>query len=96
MWKDSEAEIDLLHFDYLVKAVKMIAEDTNLTPSTIGIYGDWGSGKSSLMKMVCKELSDKEGIKCINALMSMDGNLRDMMMFALHYVVPFLMNCPMT
>lgn len=66
MWKDSETEIDLLHFDYLVKAVKMIAEDTNLTPSTIGIYGDWGSGKSSLMKMVCKELSDKEGIKCIN------------------------------
>ena len=66
MWKDSEAEIDLLHFDYLVKTVEMIANDTSLTPSTIGIYGDWGSGKSSLMKMVCNDLSKKTGVKCIN------------------------------
>mgnify|MGYP003182359096 FL=1 len=66
MWKDSEAEIDLLHFDYLVKTVEMIANDTSLTPSTIGIYGDWGSGKSSLMKMVCNDLSKETGVKCIN------------------------------
>jgi len=26
--------------------------DSKLTPSTIGVYGDWGSGKSSLMQMV--------------------------------------------
>lgn len=66
MWKDSETDQDLLHFDYLVKTVESIAMDTDLTPSTIGVYGDWGSGKSSLMKMVRKDLESKEGVKCID------------------------------
>lgn len=52
MWKDSETKSDYLNFDYLVDAVKSIAMDSKLTPSTIGVYGDWGSGKSSLMQMV--------------------------------------------
>ena len=52
LWKDSETSSDYLNFDYLVKAVKDIAMDESLTPSTIGVYGDWGSGKSSLMQMV--------------------------------------------
>lgn len=52
MWKDSETKSDYLNFDYLVDAVERIAMDAKLTPSTIGVYGDWGSGKSSLMQMV--------------------------------------------
>lgn len=52
MWKDCETNIDLLDFDYLVDVVEKIAKDKTLSPSTIGIYGDWGSGKSSLMNMV--------------------------------------------
>ena len=30
-----------------------------MSPSTIGLYGDWGSGKSSLMKLVQKEIEEK-------------------------------------
>ena len=56
MWKDSETELDFLNFNYLVEQVVEIAKDENLSPATIGIYGDWGSGKSSLMKMVKKVL----------------------------------------
>ena len=56
LWKDSETSSDYLNFDYLVKAVKDIAMDESLTPSTIGVYGDWGSGKSSLMQMVEKSI----------------------------------------
>jgi len=65
MWKDSETNIDLLDFDYLVDVTKKIILDDNLTPSTIGIYGDWGSGKSSLMDMVMAELSKDKDVKCI-------------------------------
>lgn len=61
MWKDSEAEFDLLGFNYLADQVVEIAKDENLSPATVGVYGDWGSGKSSLMKMVKESLdSDKE------------------------------------
>lgn len=68
MWKDSETKIDYLNFDYLVKAVEDIVMDDALTPSTIGVYGDWGSGKSSLMQMVEKRLTDKydNDVACIH------------------------------
>lgn len=59
MWKDSETNLDLLNFSYLSDQVVALATDDNLTPATIGIYGDWGSGKSSLMKMA-KEMLDKD------------------------------------
>lgn len=68
MWKDSETNIDYLNFDYLVKAVEDIVMDDTLTPSTIGVYGDWGSGKSSLMQMVEKALAEKynDEVVCIH------------------------------
>lgn len=56
MWKDSEAELDFLNFKYLAEQVVEISKDDKLSPATIGVYGDWGSGKSSLMKMVKKNL----------------------------------------
>lgn len=56
MWKDSEAELDFLNFNYLAEQVVEISKDDKLSPATIGIYGDWGSGKSSLMKMIKKSL----------------------------------------
>jgi len=62
MWKDCETNIDLLDFDYLVDVTKKIILNDDLTPSTIGIYGDWGSGKSSLMDMVMTDLSKEEGV----------------------------------
>lgn len=61
MWKDSESKHDFLHFNYLAEQVIDISKDDNLSPATIGIYGDWGSGKSTLMKMVKNALdADKK------------------------------------
>lgn len=65
MWKDCETNVDLLDFDYLVDVVKKIVIDDNLTPSTIGIYGDWGSGKSSLMDMAMNDLSENPDVLCL-------------------------------
>lgn len=59
MWKDSETELDFLDFDYLIEILKDIIEDESLLPSSIGVYGDWGSGKSSLIRMSRKNLKRK-------------------------------------
>lgn len=56
MWPDKESEIDYLNFGYLVDMVADIATNRGLSPSTIGLYGDWGSGKSSLMKLVRRKI----------------------------------------
>lgn len=65
MWKDSETNIDLLNFDYLIEITKDIIENDNLSPCTIGVYGDWGSGKSSLVEMILKSYENKDDFLCI-------------------------------
>lgn len=66
MWKDSETELDFLDYDYLIQTVQSIIMEDTLLPASIGVYGDWGSGKSSLMYM-CKERLTKtdKNIKCL-------------------------------
>lgn len=59
MWPDKETEIDYLNFGYMVDMVVDIATNRELSPSTIGVYGDWGSGKSSLMKLARKKIEKK-------------------------------------
>lgn len=66
MWKDSEAEIDFLDFDYLIGVLKDIISNDDLLPATIGVYGDWGSGKSSLIKLAINDFEDNNKIVCLN------------------------------
>lgn len=65
MWKDSETKIDFLDFEYLTKTVTDIINNKSLSPSSIGVYGNWGSGKSSLMQMCMEELSKEKTTLCI-------------------------------
>ena len=43
----------------------MTIADEALLPASIGVYGDWGSGKSSLIKMSMDELSKEENAVCL-------------------------------
>ena len=66
MWKDSETEIDYLDFSYIVEIMKDTINDEKLLPSCIGLYGDWGSGKSSLMHMCKSQLEQQnDGTVCL-------------------------------
>lgn len=65
MWNDNESSIDYIDYQYLVKAIIDIINNENLLPCSIGIYGDWGSGKSSLMSMIEKTYSKDSEILVI-------------------------------
>lgn len=56
MWSDNETPIDLLGFQHLVTAVTTIVRNEDLLPATVGVFGDWGGGKSSLLQMARAEL----------------------------------------
>ncbi len=65
MWRDSETELDFLDFDYLKAILKLTINNEELLPASVGVYGDWGSGKSSLIKMSMDELSKEKNTVCL-------------------------------
>jgi predicted KAP-like P-loop ATPase len=66
MWSDNETNSDFIDFKHMVKAVTSIVNNDNLLPCSIGIFGDWGSGKSSLMKMIEENYAEEEDVLVIN------------------------------
>jgi formylglycine-generating enzyme required for sulfatase activity len=54
---DQSTDKDALDFDPYVATLADIAQEGR-TPLTIGVFGTWGSGKTSLMKMMKKKLPD--------------------------------------
>ncbi|WP_242352736.1 MULTISPECIES: P-loop NTPase fold protein [unclassified Anaeromyxobacter] len=65
MWADNEALIDLLNVQHLVGAVLRVIKDDRLDPVTIGVYGDWGSGKSSVIQLVRRQISAEPDLLCV-------------------------------
>lgn len=61
MWNDIETTNDLLNFRIVADTAAQLIRDSGNEPLSIGISGSWGSGKSSLVKMIGKSLdSDAE------------------------------------
>ena len=52
MWPDNETTEDLLGFQVHADLIRSIVTDPKMLPATIGIFGDWGSGKTSVMRML--------------------------------------------
>lgn len=69
MWPDNETTVDLLGFEFLVDELEVLLADKRLLPVTVGVYGDWGSGKSSLMEMARNRLetgANKDRFVCVS------------------------------
>lgn len=62
MWSDNETAEDLLGFKVHADLLINVINDESVLPITIGVFGDWGSGKSSILQIV-KEEFDKEDDK---------------------------------
>ncbi|MFA4996404.1 MAG: P-loop NTPase fold protein [Patescibacteria group bacterium] len=65
MWSDNETTLDLLNINHYVSTVIEVVSDKTLLPVTVGVFGDWGNGKSSLLKMVKAKLDTEEGTLCL-------------------------------
>ncbi len=56
MWSDKETTQDLLGYTVHASLLKKVVTNGKNLPITIGLYGDWGSGKSSILRILEKEL----------------------------------------
>ena len=67
MWLDNASNIDMLFYSPYADTIVNFTKNTSLTPLTIGLYGSWGAGKSSLLQLIDQRIqSSGEGIVCVS------------------------------
>lgn len=62
---DNETRIDLLNNEGIAKTVIALLRERPDKPVTIGVHGDWGAGKSSILEMIEAGLSGTDEVLCI-------------------------------
>ncbi|MEJ1381256.1 MAG: P-loop NTPase fold protein [Candidatus Sedimenticola sp. (ex Thyasira tokunagai)] len=60
MWADNETGKDFLNFSGVADTVAEIITQAAGRPTSIGISGSWGAGKSSMIKLVRTALAEKD------------------------------------
>ncbi len=60
MWNDIETSTDYLHFSVVSQAVADMIVESGKSPISIGVSGSWGSGKSSMVKMIGQDLKNRD------------------------------------
>lgn len=60
MWADIESDLDYLNFGEVSQLAIDILTADDMLPVSIGIFGNWGAGKSSLLKLIEQKLDEDE------------------------------------
>ncbi len=56
MWSDKESKIDFLNFNETAESIKDLITEKDLMPISVGVFGDWGAGKSTILELTKKAL----------------------------------------
>lgn len=62
---DNETKVDLLNNEAIAATIIDLVRDRPDLPVTIGIHGDWGAGKSSILEMIEDRLSKEPKTLCL-------------------------------
>jgi len=62
MWSDNETSDDLFGFRVHADLIRELIMDPTVLPATIGVYGDWGGGKSSIMQMLRDDFENETAV----------------------------------
>lgn len=60
MWSDTESEKDYLNFGEVSQLAVDVLTSRDMLPVSIGVFGNWGAGKSSLLKLIENNLEKEE------------------------------------
>jgi len=72
LYLDEPTNIDLLSFDAVAGAVVEALLDERLDPIALGLSGSWGSGKTSVLRLIAAELKPAEGAQVSTLVVETD------------------------
>lgn len=62
---DNETRTDLLNNRAIAESIVKLLGEHPGRPVTIGVHGDWGAGKSSVLEMIEAELDGQDSVLCL-------------------------------
>ncbi|MAZ31538.1 MAG: NTPase KAP [Thalassospira sp.] len=62
MWADIETSTDFLNFGETAELSADLINNPSMLPLSIGIFGGWGAGKSSLLNLVERKIEDQDDV----------------------------------
>ena len=62
---DHETKVDLLNNEAIATTIIGLLRERPDRPVTIGVHGDWGAGKSSVLEMIEGDLSGNDEVLCL-------------------------------
>lgn len=62
---DNETKVDLLNNEAIASTIIEILRSRPNHPITIGVHGDWGAGKSSVLEMIESGLNGENEVLCL-------------------------------
>lgn len=65
MWSDKESDSDYLNFGEVSQLAVDILTSPGMLPLSLGVFGNWGAGKSSLLKLIENDLRQGEGARLV-------------------------------
>ena len=62
---DNETKADLLNYEAVAITIVSVLRQRPDRPLTIGVHGEWGAGKSSILEMIEGGLEKEEKVLCL-------------------------------
>lgn len=60
MWSDKESKVDFLNFNEIAESIRDLITEKELMPISVGVFGDWGAGKSTILELTANALEKEE------------------------------------
>jgi predicted KAP-like P-loop ATPase len=62
MWRDSESDQDFLNFTEVADQIVSLTQNGSMLPISIGVFGTWGTGKSTVLRLVEKRIPTEKHV----------------------------------
>ena len=62
---DNETRVDLLNNEAISTTIIRLIRDRPDQPISVGVHGDWGAGKSSVLEMIEAGFEGEEKVVCL-------------------------------